>query len=443
MLLIYSDKDSNRLQYTLRMLFGNILGVEYNHTTQKEKFLRYQGPKLNYSPKAFSKEIFFKRVDLLFQKSIESFTIQTLDYEGSKAPFPVYDNTSYLPFDPFAASFYMLARYEEYLPYRKDEHGRFNARDSIAYRYRFLKKPVVNIWAYQIRKILKKRFPNLIFKKRKFKFIPTYDIDVALSYRSKGFIRSVGGYLKSLSNGEFKDIIHRTQVLLGQKRDPYDTYSYQINMHKKYGLDPIYFILFGKFGKYDKNLSVNNKRFQVLIKHLADYAELGIHPSYASSDNADLLRDEINKLSQVLNKEIKSSRMHYLKMDLPTTYRNLIHMEITDDYTMGFASELGFRAGTCDAFNFYDLDMETETNLRIHPFSIMEGTLRDYKGIQASEAIQYIKPLIDEVKSVDGTLISLWHNPSLNDNINEGGWRKPYEDMIKYAIDVEDEEEME
>ncbi len=439
MLLIYSHQDSNRLQYTLKTLFGNILGVEYSHTTHKDEFLRYQGPKLNYSPKAFSKEIFFCSVDLLFQKGIEDFTFQIIDYEGSNAPFPVYDNYSYLPFDPFAASFYMLSRYEEYLPYKKDEHGRFNAHDSMAYRYRFLKKPVVNIWAYQIKKILKKRFPELIFKKRKFTFIPTYDIDVAFSYRSKGFIRSTGGYLKSLYTGNFRDIIHRSEVLLGQKVDPYDTYSYQINLHKKYDLQPLYFILFGKYGKYDKNLSVNNKKYQTLIKHLADYAEVGIHPSYAASKNLDLMSDEIKKLAQVLKKEVKSSRMHYLKMDLPATYRNLISMEITDDYTMGFASEPGFRAGTCDTFNFYDLDMDTETNLRIHPFTIMEGTLKDYKGIRANDAIQYIKPLIDEVKSVDGTLISLWHNATLNDHIDEGGWKAPYEDMIKYALDIEEE----
>lgn len=437
MLLVYSHKDSNRLQYTLRTVLGNILGVEYNHTTNKDDFLRYQGPKLNYSPKAFSKEIFFCSVDLLYQKGIDDFTFHILDYEGTKAPFPVYNSHSYLPFDPFAASFYLLSRYEEYLPYKKDEHGRFNAHDSVAYRYKFLKKPVVNIWAYQIKKILKKRFPDLVFKKRKFSFIPTYDIDVAFSYRSKGFMRSAGGYIKSLYSGNFRDIFHRSKVLLGQKTDPYDTYSYQINLHKKYDLSPLYFILFGKYGKYDKNLSVNNKKFQTLIKHLADYAEVGIHPSYAASQNLELMREEVKKLAQVLNKEVKSSRMHYLKMDLPDTYRNLIAMEITDDYTMGFASEPGFRAGTCDTFNFYDLDMDTETNLRIHPFTIMEGTLKYYKGIRPGEAIQYIKPLIDEVKSVDGTLISLWHNPSLNDEITEGGWRIPYEEMIKYALDLE------
>lgn len=441
MLLIYTHKDSNRLQYTLKTIFGQILGVEYNHTTQKDEFLRYQGPKMNYSPKPFSKEIFFCSVELLFQKGIENFTIQTLNYEGAKAPFPVYDDKSHLPFDPLAASFYMLSRYEEYLPYKGDEHGRFNAHDSIAYRYRFLRKPVVNIWAYQIKKILKKRFPQLVFKKRKFRFIPTYDIDIAFSYRSKGFMRSLGGYLRDIYTGDFKDLLHRSQVLMGMRPDPYDTYSYQINQHKKYNLDAIYFILFGKYGKYDKNLSVNNKRFQVLIKHIADYAEVGIHPSYASAKNPEQLKDEINKLAQVLKKEVKSSRMHFLKVDLPDTYRNLISMEITDDYSMGFASEPGFRAGTCDTFNFYDLDLDTETNLQVHPFTVMEGTLRDYKGIQPNEAIQYIKPLIDEVKAVDGTLISLWHNPSLNDHIAEGGWRKPYEDMIKYALDIEDTEE--
>jgi hypothetical protein len=142
-------------------------------------------------------------------------------------------------------------------------------------------------------------------------------------------------------------------------------------------------------------------------------------------------------LSKVINKEITASRQHYLKLELPFTYQNLIKNEITDDFTMGFASEIGFRAGICEPYYFYDLDTEHETPLRIHPFAVMEGTLKDYMKIKPHEAMQFVKPLIDNVKAVDGQFITLWHNQSLNDQISEGHWREPYEEIIRYALNID------
>src|SRR3972149_4750237 len=113
---------------------------------------------------------------------------------------------------------------------------------------------------------------------------------------------------------------------------------------------------------------------------------------------------------------IKNSRQHFLKLTLPETYRNLIDLDITDDYTMGFASQVGFRASICNSFNFYDLDMELETNLKIHPFAVMEGTLKNNMNIHRDDALQKIKQLIDEVKTVNGQFISLWHNDTLSNN---------------------------
>lgn len=438
MLLIYSYKKTKRLKYTFDTIFQEFLGIDYQITTDKNEFLRYQNSKMNYSSNPFSQEIFFCSNELLFETDIINHEIHFVEYEGINAFFPVYNDKSKMPFDVFAAIFYLLTRYEEYLPYKKDTHGRFIAKESIAYKNGFLNKPVVNIWAYKIRDILLERYPDISLKKRTFEFVPTYDIDIAFSYRGKGLMRSLGGYFKSLSRGDFKNIIMRTKVLWGLETDPYNTFSYQINLHKQYSLTPKYFVLFAKYGPYDKNIPISNRRFQTLIKHLADYTEIGIHPSYASNSNNELLKSEITNLSQTINREITFSRQHYLKLSLPTTYRNLINLDIHEDYTMGYASEPGFRAGTCDSYMFFDLDLNIPTNLRVHPFSLMEGTLKDYKNIAPDNAIHHIKQLVDAVKNVDGTFITLWHNQSLNDNIEEGKWRKPYEEMIQYILSSDD-----
>ena len=226
---------------------------------------------------------------------------------------------------------------------------------------------MVNIWAQKIKAILTKRFPELSFEKRHYEFIPTIDIDSAYAYKYKGAVRTVGGIVSALSRFEFREIIERLQVILGLRKDPFDTYTFQLWLQKRYQLQPIYFILLADYGTLDKNLPVTSRHFQVLIKSLADYAQVGIHPSVVSGENFSKLKIEIDRLNRILNREITQSRQHFLRLNFPTTYRNLIQLDITDDYTMGYASAPGFRAGICDPFYFYDLDMETVTKLLIHP----------------------------------------------------------------------------
>lgn len=434
MVLIYTDKITNRIKYIFNLLFKDILNVHFELTRNSEDFKTFDGVKFSYCKKPLGDELHFHAENLLFDRGISHTELTFIEYNELPAFFPVYGERTVLPFDPFAASFYLVSRYEEYLPYRKDEYGRFSTSESIAFQKDFLHKPLVNIWAYKIGEILQERFPLFSFTGKKYQFIPTIDIDAAWAYKQKGVFRTVGGYLNELTRLDFSEMAKRTKVLLSTEKDPFDTYDFQLQMQKKYNIQHIYFILFAEYGFNDKNTPIQSMTFHKLIKSLADYAEVGIHPSYNSNAYTRKLRQEISRLSKVLNREITKSRQHFLKLQFPTTYRNLINLDITDDYSMGFAAKPGFRAGICCTFNFYDLDLDTETNLRIHPFTFMEGTLRDYMNVEVDQAMDVIRPLIEEVKAVNGTFISLWHNESLSNEKRWIGWHKVYEEMIREAL---------
>jgi len=167
-------------------------------------------------------------------------------------------------------------------------------------------------------------------------------------------------------------------VIFNKTSDPYDTYGYQMEIHKQYSISPIYFFLLGDYGLNDKNIPFKNKTFQSLIKYISDYCEVGIHPSYASNSNIEILTEEISRLQKITHRNTSKSRQHFLKLNLPNTYRNLIDNDIEADYTMGYAEKSGFRASICSPFYFYDLDTELETKLQIFPFTIMEATYQLY-----------------------------------------------------------------
>lgn len=433
MLLIYIPKITPRNRYTVKTVFKSILQFsDFQITSDVDRFSEHVGPRLSYGKKALGDEVFIFATGLLEKKGITEENFDIGDIESTITLF-AHKVKSALPFDVFAAVFYMLSRYEEYLPHRRDHYDRFVAKESFAAQKGFLQTAVVDRWAIHLKGAILEKYPETKFHQKKFKYLSTIDIDNAFAYKEKGLIRTLGSYFKNVAKFDFKQIKEQTLVLLRRKKDPFDTYNYQLNIQKKYSLEPIYFILLADYGLNDKNISHENRTFQSLLKSIADYAEVGIHPSFGSNLEPQKLHKEIIRLEDIVKRDIKKSRQHFLKLSLPETYRNLIEEDILEDYTMGFASEIGFRAGTCSPFPFYDLDEEVECKLTVFPFQVMESTFKYYQKKGIEDSIIAIKAIVDEVKEVNGTFISLWHNESLSDQDEWKGWRKVYEVMIDYA----------
>ena len=431
-MLVLVPKVTGRVMYAMELLLGQLLGLEFDCTVDAEQFNAYDGPKMQYGSQRQGEAPFVKAVDLLFERHIHEQSFRTVDFEGTVAPYAVYGQGNLMPFDVFAASFFLVSRYEEYLSQVRDQYGRFRAESTWMFENDMLQKPLVNIWTLALGERLKAVYPDLPIKKRKFTFIPTYDVDAAWAYKSKGVYRTLGGFVKDLSSGDRERIRERHQVLRGKRKDPFDSFEFQFELQKEFKLKPIYFILCGDYDTNDKNISIRKAAFRSLIKTLGDHADVGIHPSFSSYLDIDKLRKEINSLSEVLHRPLTKSRQHFLRMNLPRSYQKLIELDISDDYTMGFASQAGFRAGIADTFRFYDLENDMVTNLRVHPFALMDGTMRDYLNLDLEASYALTTQLIDEVKAVGGTFIYLTHNETLGGEQRWEGWPEMYRRMLEY-----------
>ena len=64
----------------------------------------------------------------------------------------------------------------------------------------------------------------------------------------------------------------------------------------------------------------------------------------------------------------------------------------------------------------------------------MEGSFIDYLHTSPNEAVEYIFKLIEEVKNVDGTFISIWHNHTLSETNMYKGWRYVHDKMIERIL---------
>jgi hypothetical protein len=432
-MLVFSPQITHRLRYILDVLLKDDLGLDYKLTADENFFISYQHPKLAYGYKKFSDAVSVGASGLLFEKGIRPQQPEVFKYENVPVFFET-DTTEFdLPFDIFSASFFLITRYEEYLPFQQDRHGRFQAEQSFQYKNRFLDNPVVDGYVLMLRKLLQQKFPSLQFRERRFYFTPTYDIDSAFAYKNKGMVRNVGSFFLSLYKGNYESARNLLKVIWGKMKDPFDNYTLLHDLHKEFQLKPVFFFLMGDYDEYDKNISIHISEFKTLIKSIADVAEVGIHPSYASNAKPEKVKTEIGRLSKILNRDIKKSRQHFLKLRFPETYRTLIENEITDDYTMGYSSQPGFRAGYSKPFYFYDLEKEIKTNLKIHPFAFMDATFQYYHEISPKQSLDIILPIIEHLKKVNGNCISLSHNASFFDSKDWSGWTSVYRTILKTA----------
>lgn len=423
-MILYTSQTTSRLKYIVDFVFREVLGVEYEVTCSVQEFESSGLFKINYSDEIINaSQLMIVPAGLLFETSIHEQKIEVSQWHN----LPCFFKTSNeeLPFDLLSASFYLLTRYEEYLPYQPDLYQRFPSDESLAFKHNFLSIPLIDLWCKELKQLICSKNNSIHFNDRSMIFIPTYDIDIAYSYLGKGWKRTIGGCIRDLIHGKITAIKERIRVLSQQQKDPFDSFEYLDELHSNYLLKPVYFFLLSSGGRLDKNLSPDHPLMKKLLQRINQKYSTGIHPSYQSHDDVSILKDEIKLMNT------SRSRQHYIRFQLPDTFRHLIALGINEDYSMGYGSVNGFRASTSFAHQWFDLQKNEITSLKLFPFCFMECNSYFEQKMNADEAYDEMIHYADVVRSVGGNLITIWHNFSLGSDTMWNGWKEKYEKLIK------------
>jgi hypothetical protein len=293
-----------------------------------------------------------------------------------------------------------------------------------------LLRPIVDEWINGFVQLLESL--GVSVQRRHFQFQATFDIDIAYSYRYKGLKRNFGGFLKDFLKGNFLAVSERFNVLFLKAKDPFDSFDFIEQSHIDDECRPIYFFLCAEnTTDFDKNILPQNLAMVSLIEKIDKQNIVGLHPSYYSTEKVVLLEQEHLYLNTILGKKTFKSRQHYIKLTLPKTYVNLLNADINEDYSMGYSTHLGFRAGTSRSFFWYNLVEEEQTKLTIHPFCFMDATAHYELKLSAVEAFAQLKLLHDAVQKTNGQLTIVFHNFSLGTATEWSGWSKAYSQFIQ------------
>ena len=434
-MLLYAEHITARLQYIVAYLEQYLFESPVKLTQDAAQFLQYKGPKINYSKKKICEnEWFLRPAGLLEQEEIVNLVPTVDKYLQRIVLFPQQQSDH--PFDIFSALFYVLSRYEEYLPHAKDAFGRFSHEDSLAWKHCFLNIPLADYWMADLKTALQERFSDIRVRNISFSFTPTYDIDIAWSYLHKGFMRNMGGMLRDVTRFDVNAVSERIAVLMRKQSDPFDVYDWLENEHRTRKLRPVYFFLLSKLQHpLDKNIHPHQKALQLLVQQIGKSNQIGLHPSMHSNKSNPAFMQEVEMFKQISGSLPLCSRQHYLHFDLPNTYQRLLAAGISEEYSMGYGTVNGFRASTSKSFYWYDLQNETATNLLLHPMAFMDANAFYESKSSVDVALQELKALYASVKAVNGNFITLFHNHILGSASVFRGWRNMYLSFLDHVSD--------
>lgn len=333
----------------------------------------------------------------------------------------------HINFDLLGTLFYILTRIEEYKNPTRDEHDRFPASTSQALKNAYLHRPVVDELIEILWHCIKRLWPGLERKKNNFRTLLSHDVDVpfAETFSSPARIfRSFAGDL--LKRKDVRRAVNRIRNTASVRRgdfrkDTNYTFDQIMDLSEKFGLNSaFYFKTECTNSKFDTAYPIEHPYLRQMLRDINNRGhEIGFHPSYETYKNSEKTRFEFEKLRSLcqeegIEQECWGGRQHYLRWDVPTTWRNWAEAGLSYDSTLTYADCAGFRCGTCHEFPVFDLERRDQLTLFERPLIVMEGSLFsvEYMGLSHEDAFKQAKNLKDQCRRFSGDFTLLWHNSS-------------------------------
>jgi len=409
MLLVYTHRITPRLTYVFKHCFTRLLGIPVSFTTKVETFIAHEDLKLSYTNKQLGNELHIKSSGLLFEQGISVIDIKMTSWKGVPAFFQTSES-SVVPFDIFSAIFYLLSRYEEYLPHVKDNQGRFPASESLAMEHNFLELPLVDLWMHHFQTILEKHYTLAADAAKEPTTRVVIDVQRVFQFKKVGLLRAFGGYGSDLFRFRLKRNLKRTQVLLGLRKDPYDVFNWLVQLQKRASERFQFFFAMGDYSDENRTIKYSKVALQSVLKMVADYSNVGLLISKEASVTPEVLKNEKLRLEAITHRSMQQAKSIDSYVQLPETYQYQLDVETVSDYSMYYPNNPGFRASTCSPFLFYDLNFEIQTPLELYPVCLHIDEIFD----EYQKTIDQIKveELKDVVASVNGFFIMAFSNTS-------------------------------
>jgi hypothetical protein len=331
-----------------------------------------------------------------------------------------------LEVDVFGSAFFMLTRYEEIVVCDRDRYGRFAASSSVAAPAGLLRSPIVDAYVELLWSALEGAWPRLPRRSRRFGVLVTHDVDDPLATLGRSpplIMRQLGADLllrrdPGLAGRRLRSVAAARR---GDHRlDPHNTFDFLMEVSERNDTRSAFYFLANRSpDPLNGTYVLDDPWVRQLIGHVHDRGhEIGLHASFHSYRDPALTKQEFAHLravaeAQGVRQERWGGRQHYLRWANPVTWANWSEAGLVYDTTLAYHDAVGFRTGTCHAYQVFDLIERRPLELRERPFQVMDGTLFSYMALSPDAAYAAVMELAAECRRFGGSLGLLWHNSEL------------------------------
>jgi hypothetical protein len=313
--------------------------------------------------------------------------------------------------DLLSSTLLTLARFEENDSSRRDEHGRFPAAASIAGREGFLQRPIVDEYGLALEQALLALVPRWEPAPRVLRVKLTHDVDAVgmpfwwrdtLEHVTKrrapaAAVRDVAALVSTVEPAFLNSVRRIAGISIRHGFDSAVYWKASVNSPSP----------------HDSGYDPRDPKIRRVIAWLSESGiEQGLHPGYLTFDNVEELQSEVTIIRQLLGDVPIGGRQHFLRWT-PQTWKHWEACGLAYDSTLGYADQVGFRAGTCYPYQPWLLDENRAARLLEIPLIVMDGTLVDYMKLTPSGGFAAITEMLDRVRLVGGVFLLLWHNSTL------------------------------
>ncbi|MCX6256297.1 MAG: polysaccharide deacetylase family protein [Bacteroidia bacterium] len=318
--------------------------------------------------------------------------------------------------DIFAGAFFMLSRWEEFVVQEKDEYGRFDEKQSLAYRAGFHQRAIVNEMAEFLWNILIYCGHPDNRRKRQYQVKPTHDVDYFSRFTGIfSMLRTIGGdiFVRRNPGMSLKTIKDYLIIVSNKSNDPYNTYDYLMNISDNYGLVSTFYFIPAISKEFGSNYLLENMEVKEMIGKISERGHrIGIHGQFESYKYQTAYNAGYVRLKTIYN-QLNEGRQHYLRFENPVSWQIWNDCGIETDSTLGFTSDVGFRCGICHEFSVFNILTRRKLDLKELPLIVMDTALQKKHG-HAEKIFEEIIRLSGICKKYNGTFVLLWHNSSFN-----------------------------
>jgi len=336
--------------------------------------------------------------------------------------------------DLIATVFFMLTRWEECLPDSPlDAHRRFSAESSLAYRFQFLDRPIVNEHIEMLWNMITHFSPDRQRREKRFRPILTHDVDGIHCWDSRFqfLVNLVGDLLKRRSVRAFNTSLKRFLSRFETHSSIFETFSWLMDLSETLGEQSYFFFHPGRGSPPDPAYRLNSPLLQSILEWIIKRGHIiGFHAGYQTYLDSRAWISEKSRLDKNLPHPTTEGRQHFLRFRVPDTWQIWEDHRMVADSTCGYADHEGYRCGTSDFFPVFNVSTRRQLNLIEKPLVIMDATLINYRKYTASQCSERLTQFIDKARKYRMPITLLFHQQNMYPSEASVNWRKLLSDLF-------------